>query len=318
MAAIELKAVDKVEIMTLQDNYVDLASQDGNEVVQRALPLKGLELSNSIVAEHGFSAMVTITSGDSVRSILFDFGFSKTGALQNAEALSVDLSTVEMLALSHGHLDHTGGFTALVNAIGKPGIQLLAHPAAFRRNRVMKISDELKIIMPKLEKEEISAANVELVESADPYPMLDGGLYFLGEIPRKTDFEKGAASFVYEEDSEEKWDGIDDDTSLVANVRGKGLVVLSGCAHAGIVNTVNYAQEVTGVNDLYAVMGGFHLTGGEFESIIEPTAAALKDLAPRYIVPTHCTGRNATIKIQTEMPDQYLLNMSGTRMVFAA
>jgi 7,8-dihydropterin-6-yl-methyl-4-(beta-D-ribofuranosyl)aminobenzene 5'-phosphate synthase len=97
-------------------------------------------------------------------------------------------------------------------------------------------------------------------------------LFFLGGIPRQTDFEKGAASFVYVENGAEKWDGIDDDTSLVANVKGKGLVVLSGYAHAGMINTVNYAREVTGVNDVYAVMGGFHLTGAEFDGIIEPTA----------------------------------------------
>jgi len=318
MAAIGLKVVDKVEILTLQDNYIDLASQDGNEVVQRAMPLKGLAFTNSISAEHGFSALVSITSGGRVRTVLFDFGFSETGALENARSLNVDLSTVEMLALSHGHVDHTGGFKALVAAIGKPGIKILAHPAAFRRDRVIKITDDFKITMPKLEKQEIAAANVELVESEGPVSMLDGGLYFLGGIPRKTDFEKGAASFRYQENGEEKWDGIDDDTSLVANVKGKGLVVLSGCAHAGIVNTVNYARELTGVNDIYAVMGGFHLTGGEFAGVIEPTARALKVINPRYVVPTHCTGRNATIRIQNELPDRYLLNMSGTRMVFAA
>lgn len=318
MATIELKEVDKVEILTLQDNYIDLASQDGNEVVQRAMPLRGLEFSNSIAAEHGFAALVTITSGDSIRTVLFDFGFSEKGAFNNAQALNADLSTVEMLALSHGHVDHTGGFKSMVDGIGKKGLSMLSHPAAFRKDRVIKITEEFKIIMPHLAKEEISAAGVELVETAEPYPMLDGSLYFLGGIPRKTDFEKGAASFVYQENGEEKWDAIDDDTSLVAHVRGKGLVVLSGCAHAGIVNTVNYAKELTGVDDLYAVMGGFHLTGAEFAGMIEPTAAALKALNPHYIIPTHCTGRNASVKIQAEMPEQYLLNMSGTRMVFCS
>ena len=318
MATIDLKEVDKVEILTLQDNYIDLVSQDGNEVVQRALPLKGLEFRNSISAEHGFSALVTITSGEQVRTILFDFGFSEKGAFDNAQALNVDLSSVEMLALSHGHADHTGGFKAMVNAIGKKGMTMLAHSAAFRKDRVIKISEEFKIKMPKLEKADVEAANVELVETDGPYPMLDGALYFLGGIPRMTAFEKGAASFVYQDNGEEKWDAIDDDTSIVANVKGKGLVILSGCAHAGIVNTVNYAKQLTGTDDLYAVMGGFHLTGGEFAATIDPTAKALKELNPRYIVPTHCTGRNASMKIQNDMPDQFLLNMSGTRMVFAA
>ena len=122
----------------------------------------------------------------------------------------------------------------------------------------------------------------------------------------------------YDDDGEEKWDPIEDDTAIVANVKGKGLVILSGCAHAGIINTVRYAQEVTGVDSVHVVMGGFHLTGADFEPVIEPTVEALKILDPKYVVPTHCTGRKAIMLIEKEMPDKFLLNMSGTKMVFEA
>ncbi len=159
---------------------------------------------------------------------------------------------------------------------------------------------------------------MSVVESAQPRLLLDGELLFLGQIPHKTDFEKGFPAMFYDDNGEEKWDPIEDDTAIVANVRGKGLVILSGCAHAGIVNTVNYAREVTGVDDIFVVMGGFHLTGAAFEPIIEPTADALKALDPKYIVPTHCTGRKAVMHLEKEMPDKFLLNMSGTKMVFAA
>ncbi|MCU0605068.1 MAG: MBL fold metallo-hydrolase, partial [Desulfobacterales bacterium] len=121
-----------------------------------------------------------------------------------------------------------------------------------------------------------------------------------------------------EEGGVEKFDPIEDDSAVVAHVRGKGLVVLSGCAHSGIVNTVAYAREVTGVERIFAVMGGFHLTGADFEPVIGQTTAALKALDPGYIVPTHCTGRRASVQIEREMPEQFLLNMSGTKMVFAA
>jgi 7,8-dihydropterin-6-yl-methyl-4-(beta-D-ribofuranosyl)aminobenzene 5'-phosphate synthase len=93
--------------------------------------------------------------------------------------------------------------------------------------------------------------------------------------------------------------------------------VLSGCAHSGIVNTVAYAREVTGVAEIFAIMGGFHLTGPDAAEAIEPTVAALRAFAPRYIAPTHCTGRKAIARIEQAMPEQFLLNMSGTRMVFA-
>lgn len=165
------KEVDKVEVLTLQDNYVDGAAFDSSEIVQRAIPIKDQEIKNSSLAEHGFSALVTVTTHGRARNILFDFGFSEHGAAYNADALEVDLSAVEAMVLSHGHMDH---------------------------------------------------------------------------------------------------------------------------------------------------FGGFHLTGADFEPIIEPTTEALKALNPQYVVATHCTGRKAVMHIESEMPDKFLLNMSGTKMIFAA
>jgi 7,8-dihydropterin-6-yl-methyl-4-(beta-D-ribofuranosyl)aminobenzene 5'-phosphate synthase len=95
-------------------------------------------------------------------------------------------------------------------------------------------------------------------------------------------------------------------------------VVLSGCAHAGIINTVDHAKNLTGESNVYAVMGGFHLTGPAMAPLIEPTLAGLKEIGPRYIVPTHCTGRDATMAIEKAFPDGFLLNMAGTKMSFAA
>jgi 7,8-dihydropterin-6-yl-methyl-4-(beta-D-ribofuranosyl)aminobenzene 5'-phosphate synthase len=141
-------------------------------------------------------------------------------------------------------------------------------------------------------------------------------LLLLGEVPKKTKFEKGFPRMHYDQGGQSHWDPIEDDTAVVANVRGKGLVVLSGCAHSGIINTVKYAREISGIEKIYAVMGGFHLSGADFEPIIEPTTEALKALNPAYVIPTHCKGRKATLHLEKEMPDQFLLNMSGTRMVF--
>lgn len=316
--ALILNEVDRVEIQTLQDNYIDVAAFDGTDVVKRAMPLKDGEIKNSILAEHGFSAVVTVTAGDTPRSILFDFGFSPQGAASNADALGLDLSSIEAMVLSHGHMDHFGGLLALVEKVGKRGIELILHPQAFRQPRYLKVSDTLNVNLPALPREKITEAGVVLIESQASRPLLDSRLLFLGQIPKKTDFEKGFPRMFYEEDGQSKWDPIEDDTAIAAHVKGKGLVILSGCAHSGIVNTVKYAQEVTGVDKIYAVMGGFHLSGSDFEPIIEPTADALKALNPTYIIPTHCTGRKAVMHLEKEMPDQFLLNMSGTRMVFVA
>ena len=316
--SISVKEVDKVEILTLQDNYVDLVSRDDNAVVQRAMPLRGLDFANSIRAEHGFSALVTVTDGAEVRKMLFDFGFSEDGAAANAQSLNADMSQVEVLALSHGHLDHTGGLKSLVDLIGRPGLDLVAHPSALRSPRFLKVTDEIKISLRSLQSEAANEAGVNLVLTDEPYALLDGRVWFLGEIPRKSEFEKGMPNAVYMDGDQEKWDPIEDDTALVMNVKGRGLVILSGCAHSGIVNTVKYAREVTGINDVYVVMGGFHLTGPLFEGIIAPTTEALKEVAPSYVIPTHCTGRKAVNYIEKEMPDQFLMNMAGTKLTFAA
>jgi 7,8-dihydropterin-6-yl-methyl-4-(beta-D-ribofuranosyl)aminobenzene 5'-phosphate synthase len=313
---IKLQEVDKLEILTLQDNYIDVAAMDSTEMVHRAMPLKDGEIKNSILAEHGFSALVTVTTGSESRSILFDFGFSEHGAAYNADALDADLSNVEALVLSHGHMDHFGGLLPLVERVGKKNLKLILHPTAFRKPRYIKVSEDFNINLPPLKKEMISKAGVVMVESKDPRLLVDGLMLFLGEVPKLTDFEKGFARMYYDEDGQSHWDPIEDDTAIVANVRGKGLVVISGCAHSGIINTVKYAQQTSGIDKIYVVMGGFHLSGADFEPIIEPTAEALKALDPEYVIPTHCTGRKATMHLEKEMPHQFLLNMSGTRMVF--
>jgi 7,8-dihydropterin-6-yl-methyl-4-(beta-D-ribofuranosyl)aminobenzene 5'-phosphate synthase len=176
---VKLKEVDKVEILTLQDNYIDVAAFDGTEIVQRALPIKDMEFQNSILAEHGFSAIVAITTDDKSRGILFDFGFSEHGAAFNADALGVDLSTVESMVLSHGHRDHYGGLEQLAERVGKKGIELVVHPTAFRTSRYIKVSEEFKINLRAPSREKIEDAGVSLVESEEPRMLLDDSVLFL-------------------------------------------------------------------------------------------------------------------------------------------
>jgi 7,8-dihydropterin-6-yl-methyl-4-(beta-D-ribofuranosyl)aminobenzene 5'-phosphate synthase len=313
-----LKEQDKIEILTLMDNYIDVTAGDSSQIIQRAMPLKNMEFRTSILAEHGFSSLVTVSDSDQSRSVLFDFGFSEHGAAYNAEKLDANLNQIEIMALSHGHLDHTGGLLQLCEKVGKKGIKLVLHPAALMKSRYIKITDDFKIGMPSLTDEQIAQSGVEIVETREPYGLLDDTVCYLGEVPRKTDFEKGAANLKFLENDVEKQDPIKDDTALVANIKGKGLVILSGCAHSGIINTINYAKEITGVEKIHAVMGGFHLSGQGMELVIEATAKALKELDPDYIVPTHCTGRKAVMEIEKMMPEKFILNMAGTKLTFAS
>jgi 7,8-dihydropterin-6-yl-methyl-4-(beta-D-ribofuranosyl)aminobenzene 5'-phosphate synthase len=316
--SLKLNEVDKVEILTLQDNYVDMVSMDSNEIVQRPMPIENLEIKTSIQAEHGFASVVSVTREGRTRSMLFDFGFSESGAACNAETLRVDLSQVEVLALSHGHLDHTGGMKELVRRIGKANLQLILHPSAFKGPRYFKMPGGLKLFFPNFNRAIPEGLGLSVCETSEPRSLLDGDVMFMGEIPRRTEFEKGMPMAFFEENGEEKWDPIEDDTALLARVKGKGLVVLSGCAHSGIVNTVLYARELCGLAKVHAVMGGFHLTGPAFAETIPPTLEALKKIGPDYVIPTHCTGHTAIRRFEDEMPGQFLLNMSGTKMVFSA
>jgi len=315
---ISINEADRVEILTLQDNYIDLVSGDSTEMLKRAFPLKGGEVKNSLLAEHGFSTLVTIFAGQTSHRVLFDFGFSEHGAASNADALGADLAGVETLVLSHGHIDHLGGLKQLVERVGRRGIELVLHPAAFRNPRYMKMKDQTKVYFPSFTRENVRDMGVVPVETKDPYLLLDGFLLFLGEIPRTTSFEKGMPNACYEENGEAKQDPIEDDTAIVANIKGKGLMILSGCAHSGIINTVRHAQKVTGIDKVFSVMGGFHLTGPDYAAIIEPTTDALKEIRPKHVVPAHCTGRKAVMHMEKEMQDEFLLNMAGTRLIFSA
>ena len=317
MASTKLNAVDKIEILTLQDNYIEMTAMDNSAVVTRAMPLKDGEIRASILAEHGFSAIVKTTIVDKTKTMLFDFGFSENGAAQNAATLGVNMTEVEAIALSHGHSDHTGGMAELTALIGKRDIPFVVHPSVFISPRYLKLGEEFKINFPKLTREMVKQAGLSVVESDKPYLLLNNTVLFLGEIPKQTDFEKGWPIVHCQKDGKEVWDAIEDDTSIVMNLKDKGLVIISGCAHAGIVNTVRYAMSITGIEKVHAVMGGFHLSGPFFEPIIDRTTEELKKINPAFIIPTHCTGRKAIMAMEKQMPDQFILNMAGTKMTFA-
>ena len=201
--------------------------------------------------------------------------------------------------------------------IGRQDTPFVVYPAAFKFPRYLKYGDNLKINFPKLTREMVQGASFSIVEAEEPYLLLDNSVLFLGGIPRHTDFEKGFPIAFWQNDGKEVHDDIEDDTSLVMHLKDKGLVILSGCAHAGIVNTVLYAMDVTGIDRVHAVMGGFHLSGPLFEPIIDRTIEELRKLEPAYVIPTHCTGRRAIMAMEKQMPDQFILNMSGTKLTFS-
>jgi len=143
------------------------------------------------------------------------------------------------------------------------------------------------------------------------------GAYFTGNIERVTAYEKVPTTFQIKRGEKIEHDTFPGEQALFFNVRGKGLIVLSACAHAGIVNTVKQAQKIAGIDKVHAIMGGFHLINAKPE-LIQSTVADIKAMKPDYIVPTHCTGFEAIVAFSREMPNEFFLNTAGTQYTFTA
>jgi 7,8-dihydropterin-6-yl-methyl-4-(beta-D-ribofuranosyl)aminobenzene 5'-phosphate synthase len=170
--------------------------------------------------------------------------------------------------------------------------------------------------LPYLDKVTLKKAGADLQLRREPSTLGAGHILVTGEVKRTTSFEKGLPGMETLAGDHWKADPIRDDQAVVINVQGKGLVVISGCAHAGIINTVEYAKKITGIDAVHAVMGGFHLTGTAFEPVIGPTIDAMKRVNPAYVVPMHCTGWKAIHRFDEEMPATFILNTVGTTYRF--
>ena len=314
---VSLKEVDRVEIITIIDNYVDVLLED-TDIVAR-LPKKEREefASDTLLAEHGLSMLVTVYQGDKKHTILFDTGYTKIGVPHNLEQLEIDLKEIECIVLSHAHMDHTGSLYSTLDRIPRR-IPLVVHPAAFISPRYYGLNDGRKILFPQtLVKDDLEQQKVEILEKKTPTLIADDMIVVTGEVERITEFEKGLPNATMERNGKIEKDPISDDQSLVINLKGKGLVVVSGCSHAGIINTILYARKITGIQRIHAVSGGFHLSGPAFESIIEKTIGELKKIAPEVLVPMHCTGWKATRRFSEEFPTSFILNSVGSKITLS-
>jgi 7,8-dihydropterin-6-yl-methyl-4-(beta-D-ribofuranosyl)aminobenzene 5'-phosphate synthase len=314
---VQLKEVNRVEILTLMDNYVDVLLQS-TDVVTRPPLAKNLEIpTDNLLAEHGLSMLVMAYQGKEKHTVLFDTGYTSVGVPHNVEFLEVDLDEIEALVLSHAHMDHTGSLFTVLDQIDKT-IPLVVHPEAFVSPRYFGLDDGRKLRFPRtLVKADLEHRKVELVVSKAPTLIARDLVAVTGEVERVTDFEKGLPNALLERNGKVEKDPIADDQSLVLNLKGKGLVVISGCAHAGIINTILHAQKITGISEVYAVMGGFHLSGPVFEPIIEETISELKQLNPAVIVPMHCTGWKAIERFSQEFPASFILNSVGSKFTLS-
>jgi 7,8-dihydropterin-6-yl-methyl-4-(beta-D-ribofuranosyl)aminobenzene 5'-phosphate synthase len=313
-ANISLPEVDEVQITLVMDNTIDVLMA-GSDVVKR-YPLKPNQFDGfQPMAEHGFSALIRLKKGNKEGTVLFDTGVSRRGILNNLDALEINVSDIQAVILSHGHADHALGLPGLIDRVGPRHLPLVLHPDSYLERKIV-LPSGAEVNLPPPRKEDLRRENIEIIEEVGPSMLVDGLLLVSGEVARTTDFEKGFPIHFCKREG--KWEPdplIHDDQCAIANVRDKGLVIVTGCGHAGIINIIRNAQRLTGVEKIHAVIGGFHLSGALFEPIIPATTAALQKIGPRYVMPGHCTGWSAVHQIARAMPQAFIPNSVGSRLI---
>jgi 7,8-dihydropterin-6-yl-methyl-4-(beta-D-ribofuranosyl)aminobenzene 5'-phosphate synthase len=334
-----LHEIDHFSVTILMDNYTDRLLPTSLPAIRPPMIMHERFLPAPI-AEHGFSTIIEIRYNDDNKKniFLFDTGVSENGIIFNADIFGIDLKNIEAIILSHGHFDHCLGLLNVLKLLSKP-INVIAHPDAFLK-RWLVYPDGNRAKMPVLDEKELenNGATIHKIRNVNFLPSNNddvgdgsggsgsGGngvsspLMITGQIPRETSFEKGFPLQYAEIQGEKELIPdplVNDDQAIIVNIKQKGLVILTGCGHAGIINTINYAKKVTKINKVFAVLGGFHLTGGGiYEEAIEPTIKDLQKADPKYIIPCHCTGWKATNKIIEVMPEKFIQTSVGTSFSF--
>ncbi|KAJ5510216.1 hypothetical protein N7453_002319 [Penicillium expansum] len=360
--AITLEEVDSLEAIVIIDNELDPLSPPAPDTVQvsgnlgaiamgskhtltdRGEAYKELRLEDVCCAAHGLSILVTATKGDKKHAVLFDAGPEEEAWERNVKRLRPNLSSVEVIHLSHWHRDHSGGLLRAIRMIkdakraeNRSG-DLVAdlHPdrPAYRG---IALPEHIISLEADPTFEEMEGAGAVVDKRSEPHTVLDDFFLVSGEIPRVTPYETGLKNAVRYDPDENDWfsdEVIVDERSLICNLKGictpqpahkfigltyssgQGLVVFTGCSHAGVVNTTKHAVDLTGGSvPIHAVVGGFHLATSDADQI-QSTVADLKRLDPAVLMPGHCSGWRAKFAIEKHMPGSLVPCTVGSRITF--
>ena len=284
-----MESVRSVKVVTLADNLV---------------------YYSRLLGQFGFSAFIeVIDQKRGIHHIVFDTGSNKQGLLHNIKALKTDPSSVEFIVLSHGHYDHTSATVELIKK-SRRQVKVLVHPYAFLpKFRIKKKCREYHGI-PKREREtDIQEAGGQIIKATKPTEIIPG-VITSGEIKRTNPFEKITWKAKTVIEGKQVQDKVLEDQALFINIRKHGLLVIVGCAHAGIVNTLDHALAVTGVKKLYGFIGGTHLIRPK-EHRLNETIKRLKDYDLKLMAPSHCTGYKSMAVLNQTFPEAFVLNYAG-------
>ena len=310
-----LEPVDAADVTIIADNSIDLLLTN-ERAAQRAPLHPDWSERDQLIAEHGYSLLLTVQSHGRAESILYDAGLGRRTVAHNMDVLGLKARDIRTVVLSHGHADHHGGLEGLYDRVGR-SLPLVLHPDAWRQRRVVFPTGH-EIRLPPPSHNDLDREGWTIVEERGPSLLLENRVLVTGQVERVTDFEKGfPLQHAHTDHGWEPDTWIWDDQAVVCHVKGKGVIVLSSCSHAGVINVLKHAQRLTGVEHVYAFVGGLHLTGGLFEPIIPRTIGELAAIGPEVVVPGHCTGWKATHELARQLPQAYLQTSVGTRLHFA-
>jgi len=256
-----------------------------------------------LLAEWGLSILVET---ETVK-VLLDTGPS-ISVPHNAQVLGVDLSAIDKIVLSHGHYDHTGGLKEVLAKTG--AVEVIAHPDIWAKKYRRRDERETYIGIP-FSREELEASGASFTLSKEPV-WITGDIVTTGEIPMVTDYEELDPDVYVKEDGQLVPDALLDDRALIIKTE-LGLVVILGCAHRGMINTLHHAREVTGVDMVHTVVGGTHLISASEERVLL-TAAALQEFGVTQVGVSHCTGMPAAVMLAQQLGDIFFFNNAGTRI----
>jgi 7,8-dihydropterin-6-yl-methyl-4-(beta-D-ribofuranosyl)aminobenzene 5'-phosphate synthase len=323
-----LLTADSVEIQILVDNATDgLSSVPSFVETEIAYHWRrGMrELAGACLccAAHGLSCLVTAVQGSTRKTLLFDTGPDSDVFRRNVTLLKLDLAAIDGIMLSHGHWDHGGALLTALDMIRAASAgrrtPLYMHPGMFQ-SRAMRTPDgTIRPMADIASVAELTAHGADVVLSSKPEAILGQLFHVSGEIPRVTPFERGLPGQVRRASPAATWEPDEllmDERSVAINVAGKGLVVLSACSHAGIVNVLSHARAQFPRTSIHCVMGGLHLSGTN-EEIIPETVGALASFAPAVIAAGHCTGWRATVALANAFGQGVLAPLAvGKRFTF--
>ena len=310
-----LPEVDRVRITSVVDNFVDLLLRDEGPAHRR--PRQDKSYERCMCAEHGLAELVESHRQGVDLPLMFDFGATPLVFLHNLDLLvedyGVDLGQIKTLVLSHGHWDHFGGLIAFLGSRRSrlpDQANLYAGEDAFLARWQAAPRQPVRD-MGQLDQAAVEALGVGVVKVREPQ-LLSGQALLSGEIARRTDYEVMPSSMRVSRDGVDSHDTLPGEQAIIYHLKGKGLVVLTACGHAGVVNTVLHAREITGVEEVHAVIGGFHLSGAPSDKI-ERTVEDLLSFDPDLIVPMHCTGIETIDQLCRHAPEKVIFNSAGTR-----